>query len=149
MLRSHWWVSSTDWYDIYCGGDWTYHLSRHGLFGLTTLWPIWESGVRCFKILLNLVIPDKIDFVTDGLSYPLWKKFPLFFSSFVSQEREGENPPGISQDRFSTIEIIQQKSNIRFFTWRLLPVSWGLTCYVLFCVWDEIVRWLIILFSLP
>ena len=55
------------------------------------------------KSWLNLVIPDKIDFVTDGLSYPLWKKFPLFFSSFVSQEMEGENPPGISQDRFSTI----------------------------------------------
>ena len=59
-----------------------------------------------FKKWFNLVIPDKIDFVTDGLSYPLWKKFPLFFSSFVSQEREGENPPGISQDRFSTIRIL-------------------------------------------
>ena len=58
------------------------------------------------KSWLNLVIPDKIDFVTVGLSYPLWKKFPLFFSSFVSQEMEGENPPGISQDRFSTIRIL-------------------------------------------
>ena len=58
------------------------------------------------KKWFNLVIPDKIGLVTDGLSYPLWKKFPLFFSSFVSQEREGENPPGISQDRFSTIRIL-------------------------------------------
>ena len=38
------------------------------------------------KSWLNLVIPDKIGFVTDGLSYFLWKKFPLFFPSFVSQE---------------------------------------------------------------
>ena len=58
------------------------------------------------KKWLNLVIPDKIGFVTDVLSYLLWKKFPLFFPSFVSQEREGENPPGISQDRFSTIRIL-------------------------------------------